>query len=192
VDPGSLSSLSPFPKSAPAVPPPDNKQSVLNADLSSDSEPTISRPKSQMASQSKMASVDQDAPFKVPILSSGDITPAVMHKFEDTCIGYFENKDIDDDKQVRKILAGLKDDCIKKWLSVDRLRFQSLSFDTFVIEFRVAYLPENWEQDTRSEVLSLSQGSQSFWDFVVTLQSKNALLTNTASAKSDREIGLEI
>jgi hypothetical protein len=134
-----------------------------------------------MASQSKMASVDQDAPSKVPILSAGDITPAVMHKFEDTCIGYFENKDIDDDKQVRKILAGLKDDCIKEWLSVDRPHFQSLSFDAFMIEFRAAYLPENWEQDTRGEVLSLSQGIQSFWDFTITLQSKNTLLTNTAS-----------
>jgi hypothetical protein len=88
VDPGSLSSLSPFPKSAPAVPPPDNKWSVTNADSSFDSEPTVSRPKSQMASQSKMASVDQDAPSKVPILSAGDITPAVMCEFEDTCIGF--------------------------------------------------------------------------------------------------------
>jgi hypothetical protein len=178
VDLGSPSPLSPIANSAP---PSTNRRPTHISDSSSDSDIIASHRNSKMASQSKMAIVDQDAPSKVPILSAGEITPAVMREFEDACIGYFENKDIDEDKQVRKILAGLKDERIKEWLSVDCPRFQSLTFNAFMVEFHAAYLPENWEQDTHGEVLSLSQGTQTFWDFAVTLQSKNALLSNTMS-----------
>jgi hypothetical protein len=178
VDPESPSPLSPIANSA--LPPTDRRPTHVS-DSSSDSDTITLHHNSKMASQSKMAIVDQDAPSKVPILSAGEITPAVMREFEDACIGYFENKDIDEDKQVRKILAGLKDDRIKERLSVDRPRFQCLTFNAFMVEFCTAYLPENWEQDTRGEVLSLSQGTQTFWDFAITLQSKNALLSNTTS-----------
>jgi len=56
-----------------------------------------------------------------------------------------------------------------------------LSFKEFMTEFHASYLPPNWEEDTRSEVLSLMQGNQTFWNYMVTLQSKNALLTGTPS-----------
>jgi hypothetical protein len=64
-----------------------------------------------MANQSKFVSVDQDALSKAPMLLPGDMTPRIMHEFEDACLGYFENKEIAPDKQVHKILAGLKDNC---------------------------------------------------------------------------------
>jgi hypothetical protein len=48
-------------------------------------------------------------------------------------------------------------------------------------EFRAAYLPKDWEEDTRSDVLAMSQGAGTFWDFAVSIQSRNALLAGTAS-----------
>ena len=53
-----------------------------------------------MATSSSVAMIKQDAPSKVPVLMKGDISPAVMQKFEDACIVYFDNKDIATDKQV--------------------------------------------------------------------------------------------
>jgi len=104
-----------------------------------------------------------------------------MWKFEDTCMAYFDNKDIMMDKQVCCILSGLQDDRIHEWLDVEWPWLMTLSFEDFVIEFWTLYLPPNWEDDTHSEVLSLTQGSQTFWNYVVTLQSKNMLLAGTPS-----------
>jgi len=53
-----------------------------------------------MPSQSKFTSVEQDAPSKVPMLSPGDITPSVMHMYKNACNGYFDTKDVPEDKQV--------------------------------------------------------------------------------------------
>lgn len=77
------------------------------------------------------------------MLMAGDITPTVMRQFQNVCKGFFESKDIPADKQVCKILAGLKDDRIQEWLSVDRDRFNNLDFETFMTEFRAAYLPKD-------------------------------------------------
>ena len=94
-----------------------------------------------MVNQSKLAVVDQDSPSKAPVLTAGDLTPAIVHAYEMACLGYFESKDIAADKQVRKILAGLQDPRIQDWISVDRDRFLELSFTDFMTEFRAGYLP---------------------------------------------------
>jgi hypothetical protein len=60
-----------------------------------------------------LARVEQENPAKIPLLLQGDISPEVMREYTDACEGYFEQKEIPEDKQVRKILAGLKDSCIK-------------------------------------------------------------------------------
>jgi len=104
-----------------------------------------------------------------------------MQKFEDACIAYFDNKDIDIDKQVHHVLSGLQDDHIHEWLDIKHPHLMTLTFEEFMKEFRTSYLPPNWEEDMCSEVLSLTQGQQTFWNYVVTLQSKNALLAGTPS-----------
>jgi hypothetical protein len=45
--------------------------------------------------------------------------------------------------------------------------------------FHQNYLVEDWEEDTLHELLSMSQGSSSFWDYAVAVQSKNSLLRGT-------------
>jgi hypothetical protein len=107
-----------------------------------------------MANQSKLAVVEQDSPSRVPVLTPGDLTPAIMRTYETACLGHFETKDIPADKQVRKILAGLQDTRIQDWISVDRGRFLELSFAEFMAEFRSGYLPEDWEEITRIELLA--------------------------------------
>jgi hypothetical protein len=134
-----------------------------------------------MPNQSKFATVVQDSPSRPPILTAGDLTPAVMRSFETGCLGYFENKDIADDKQVRKILGGLQDTRIQDWVSVDRDHFLALPFADFMTEFRAGYLPEDWEEITRIELLGMTQNDMSFWDFAIQVQSKNSLLRNTPS-----------
>ena len=80
-----------------------------------------------------------------------------MHTYENACLGFFENKDIAEDKQVRKILVGLQDGGIQDWISVDRDHFLALTFPDFMVEFRAAYLAEDWEEVTRIKLLGMHQ-----------------------------------
>ncbi|KIM88189.1 hypothetical protein PILCRDRAFT_3223 [Piloderma croceum F 1598] len=108
---------------------------------------------------SGLATVEWEAPTKVPILNAGNITPDVMREYEDDCINFFDAKEIPADKQV--LLA--------------------LTFEEFMVEFRVNYLEEDWESTTRCQLLAMTQGNQSFRNYAVALQAKNSLLINMPS-----------
>ena len=55
-------------------------------------------------------------------------------------------------------------------------------------EFKKGYLDDDWEENTRREVLGMSQATNTFWDYAVSLQSKNSLLRGTPSHLSDEQI----
>ncbi|KIM80281.1 hypothetical protein PILCRDRAFT_9809 [Piloderma croceum F 1598] len=126
-----------------------------------------------------LTTVDWDTPTKVHIINTGDITLGVMHKYEDDCINFFDAKEIPAHKEVHKILAGIKDHCIKDWISVKCEALLALSFEDFMSEFCTNYLEEDWESTMCHELLTMTQGNQSFWAFAVALQAKNSLLINT-------------
>jgi hypothetical protein len=106
-----------------------------------------------MPSQSKFATVQQDSPSKIPILLPSDITPYVMCSYEQACRGYFDTKDVDDDKKVQKILAGLRDNCIQDWVGIHCDRLLNMSFADFMTKFKSAYLPKAWEEITQIDLL---------------------------------------
>jgi hypothetical protein len=134
------------------------------------------------------ARVDQDSASKPPVLHAGDITPDIMRTFKLACLGYFDHKEIPEDKQVRKILACLKDNRIVDWVSTERERLLGLTFQQFMAEFRTAYLDKNWEETTRRELLCMSQETSTFWHFAVRAQAKNSLLDNTASHLNEEKL----
>jgi hypothetical protein len=110
-----------------------------------------------MPSQSHFFTVEQDAPSKLPILTTGKITPSIMHSYENACLSYFENKDIADEKQVQKILSGLQDSHLQDCIDIDCEHFLILSFVDFMVEFWTGYLPEDWEEVTHIELLGIIQ-----------------------------------
>jgi hypothetical protein len=133
------------------------------------------------SAKTPMATVEQSSPSKVPILHPGDISPSIMRTFEHGCRNYFIHKKIPADDQVSLIIGGILDSRAADWISADRNCLIALSFDSFMIEFRTNYLAEDWEEDTLWELLSMTQGTNSFWDFAVAIQSKNSLLRDTTS-----------
>jgi hypothetical protein len=132
--------------------------------------------------------MEQSAPSKVPVLTPGDILPAVMHQFEHGCQNCFIHKKIMADDQVSLIISGILDDHINRWIMADRDRLVALSFDSFMAEFHVNYLAEDWEEDTLHKLLSMIQNSSTFWDYAVALQSKNSLLCSTTSHLLDDKL----
>jgi hypothetical protein len=79
------------------------------------------------------------------------------------------------------IAAGLKDMHIRDWFAADRAHICALTFSDFMQEFRHNYLDDDWEETTRHELFSMTQGSSVFWDFAISVQSKNSLLSGTTS-----------
>jgi hypothetical protein len=96
-----------------------------------------------MPSLSKLTSVEQDAPSKVPMLLLGDIMPSVMCMYENACNGYFDTKDVPEEKQVCQVLAGLRDTRIQDWVGIHRERLLAMTFSEFMAEFKLAYLPKD-------------------------------------------------
>ena len=128
-----------------------------------------------------MASVDQTSPSKVPILSAGDISPQVMRQFEHGCMNFFIHKKVIPDDQVLLIIDGIMDSHVNDWIISDRDRLVALPFSMFMSKFCLNYLTEDWEEDTLHELLSMTQGTSLFWDYAITIQSKNSLLQGTIS-----------
>jgi hypothetical protein len=52
------------------------------------------------------------------------------------------------------------------------VEIHALTFEAFMTQFHANYLQDNWEASTHCELLSMTQGSSSFWDFAIKLQSK--------------------
>ena len=141
-----------------------------------------------MPVQSKFTAVEQESPSKVPILIPEDIMPSVMHMYENACNRYFDTKDVAAEKQVHRILAGLHDTHIQDWVGVHHEHLLTMAFAVFMAEFKMAYLPMDWEEITRIELLLLNQGSDSFWDFCVQVQAKNSILSGTKSHLDDTQL----
>ncbi|EDR01163.1 uncharacterized protein LACBIDRAFT_333567 [Laccaria bicolor S238N-H82] len=98
---------------------------------------------------STLASVDPTS-TKAPILTQGDISPAVMMDFENAALDFFISKSIPANKQVTMIIPGIKDLRIHDWITAEHARIIVLPFVDFMTEMRANYLPligkTNWSQ----------------------------------------------
>src|ERR1700735_1513604 len=64
------------------------------------------------ANRTPMATSEQNSPSKVPLLTAGDISPAVMRQFHHAYLNYFVHKKVIVDDQVSMVIGGLLDHCI--------------------------------------------------------------------------------
>jgi hypothetical protein len=108
-----------------------------------------------------------------------------MRQYENACNNYFVHKKIPGNDQVPMIVGGLLDTHMADWIDSDRIRIVELSFVDFMAEFRTGYLDED---DAQCEVLGMSQGASTFWDYAVLLQAKNSLLRGTASHLTNEQL----
>ncbi|GLB45211.1 putative retrotransposable element tf2 155 kda protein type 1-like [Lyophyllum shimeji] len=120
---------------------------------------------------------------KVPVLHPGDLTPKVMKDWERGCLTYFRTKEVKEEDQVLRCTIGIRDDRICDWLAGDHDRIVKLSFQEFMNEMRVNYLPHDWPVKTRGLILNhrLDPATTSFWDYAAEMQAMNSLLVGTSS-----------
>ena len=77
---------------------------------------------------------------KAPVLTTGDLTPAVTMDFENATQDFSLTKSVPLDKQVVLILPGIKDICIYDWITADCACIAALSFADFIKELHKNYL----------------------------------------------------
>ena len=111
-----------------------------------------------------------------------------MHQYKNSFHNYFVHKKIPSDDQVPMIVGRLLDTHVANWINTNCVHIVDLSFTNFMTEFKTGYLDEGWEEDTHHNVLGMSQGMDSFWNYAVTLQAKNFLLHGTTSHLLDEQV----
>lgn len=137
---------------------------------------------------SKVARVDQPALTKPPFLTPGDITPEALRSWEMGCRQYFKHKNVPSDEQVGKVAWGMQEPLIQDWYLNDQERMDELTFTEYMAEVRAYWLPMDWADDTRQELLSSFQGNKSFSEWAVEVQNLNALLRGTDSHLTELNI----
>ena len=124
---------------------------------------------------------------KAPVLTGGDVTPAVMMEFENACHDFFEAKSVPAEKQVTFILPGIKDFRIRNWIAADRATIVALPFLSFMTQLCKNSLHPDWEDHVRDEILQshLQPSKESFWAWSQNVIKLNCLLRDTTSLFDD-------
>ena len=131
---------------------------------------------------STLATVDPTS-TKAPVLTAGNIALVVMMDFKNTALDFFVSKSVPAEKQVMMIIPGIKDICICDWIAAEHEHIVALPFTEFMKEMRLNYLPQDWEDQVRNEILTstLTTSALSFWNWSQKILKLNCLLHNTAS-----------
>ena len=124
---------------------------------------------------------------KAPVLTSGDITPAVMMEFENAFHDFFEAKSVPADKKVAFILPGIKDFRIHNWVAADCATIIALPFTAFMSQLCDNSLHPDWEDHVCDKILKLvlDPTKGSFWDWSQNVIKLNCLLRDTPSLFDD-------
>ena len=88
---------------------------------------------------STLATFVQDS-YKCPSVTAGDISIEVMFEFKKGAQKYFNNKEVPDNKQVKKILDCFNDYRIANWIAIHCEHLKDLSFADFMSELHSLYL----------------------------------------------------
>ena len=120
-------------------------------------------------------------PGKLPVITSGELTPKLLADFENGCFAYFAWKDVAEDRQVMKIAWGLQDARVQVWYRTDRDKINAAGFTAFMKSIRTQWLPAGWEHNVKCLILSSSQQNLPVADWIHLLESTNAVLVSTTS-----------
>jgi hypothetical protein len=176
------------------LPPQTGPLQTASSDSESDSDlqsAYTQHPPSTMPSETDIASVQYAVITQPPMLTAGTITPKALMLFEQNCFDYFANAKggVTDNLKVPRILSSFKDIEVLDWIASDRDRLQKLDFVTFMTELRRNFLPMDWEETIRSEILSSKLPSnKSFQDWARSLVVNNCVLRNTTSHFSNESL----
>ena len=143
-------------------------------------------------SHNKLTTILHPIMSRTPIMTNRDIMPKIVRDFETHCTTYFINaKDgVADNMKVTKILGCFENNLIADWTSMEQERLAKLTFKEFMKEFCKRWLPDNWEQIIRVEMLGthLDPKLHHFETWAAQIMLHNISLRNTPSFLTDEQL----
>ncbi|KAF8166161.1 hypothetical protein BJ912DRAFT_1003110 [Pholiota molesta] len=128
------------------------------------------------------ATVEHSVTKHCPILTPGDISAKILVDLGDAHNEFFIAKDITEAEKVKKVLGGFKDVHIRDWIACERDRLIALSYKDFMAEVKANYLPADWEEQTRSQLLGMRMSKDAkFWDWCQEVRALNIVLRGSDS-----------
>jgi hypothetical protein len=126
-----------------------------------------------------------------PILTSDDVSPAVIAQFLEYVNAYFTKAKVSNIDKVKNILTSFHDIKIENWIKNNRERFilDTYTFQMFTTELRKRFLHPQWESTiVRSVVNSKMSSTESFINFANRIMQGNNLLTGTTSRLDSKQL----
>jgi hypothetical protein len=85
---------------------------------------------------------------KRPMISTGTMTPELLHQFEHHTHGYLQNKDgLEPKKFVDHIVYSFEDPLFSNWYQSQQDLLSTLSFTDFMTKVHTRWLPKHWQQE---------------------------------------------
>ena len=131
-----------------------------------------------------------------PQMSDGVVTPGTIQEFEQCAECFFLNAKggIKEDQKVLRLLGCFANPLIRDWIAGKRSELSALTFPDFMKAVRKRWLPSNWEEATKTKMLSyrLEPDKEKFENWVVKIQKLNVALRGTTSYCDDDELRTQL
>ncbi|KIM80694.1 hypothetical protein PILCRDRAFT_9497 [Piloderma croceum F 1598] len=125
---------------------------------------------------------------KPPIITPGKLTPELLFDFENGAYSYFSFKDMKTKMEVPKVTGSLQDGRIQTWYRLNRVAVDAAGFPAFMKHICNAWLEPGWEQDVKLAILMSHQNNTPISDWIMLLESTNALLKGHVRKLSDDDL----
>ena len=125
---------------------------------------------------------------KPPAITPGRLTPNLLFDFENGAYSYFSFKDIKAEKEVLKVAGGLQDGRIQTWYRLNRAAVDAAGLSAFMAHVRESWLEPGWEQNVKLVILASHQSTTPISNWIMLLESTNALLNGHTCKLSDDDL----
>jgi hypothetical protein len=122
------------------------------------------------------------------VITPGKLTPDLLFDFENGAYSYFSFKEVKPEKEVAKVAGGLQDGHVQTWYRLNCAAIDATGFTAFMKSIRENWLDPGWEQEVKLLILGSSQGSKPISDWIMLVESTNALLLGHACALSTNDL----
>ncbi|KAH7903753.1 hypothetical protein BJ138DRAFT_979514, partial [Hygrophoropsis aurantiaca] len=141
---------------------------------------------------SKNASIKHADATKPPILTAGILTPEIARAWENSCLQFFQQKDVAEDKQVQRVAWGMRDARLSDWYLTNKAQIDGSTFAEYMTLLRTKWLEANWQARIRQRLLSSRQNHRPFYEWAVELQSINAILRDDLAHLSIAQLRFQL
>ena len=92
------------------------------------------------------------------------------------------------EKEVAKVAGGLQDGHVQTWYRLNRATIDAAGFTAFMKSVHTNWLDPGWEQEVKLLILGSSQGTKPIADWIMLVESTNALLLGHTCALSQNDL----